>query len=275
MKIPTIQGVIRRRMLVNYRIDREVVQALLPEGFRVKTFSGFAIGGICLIRLEEVRPKGLPGFLGISSENAAHRFAVEWEDEAGDLQEGVFVPRRDTNSQLNVLTGGRIFPGVHHHAEFSVKDADGRIDLMVRNTNQKTPLIEIRAEETGVFPEDSVFGSLEESSKFFEAGSVGYSPKPGCSKLEGLLLKVSEWTVRPLAVKQVRSSFFDDRKVFPAGSVEFDHALLMRDIPHEWSSAPEMKRGKCRECGESVSDLSHPRSQVSMAEAKRRQISDQ
>ena len=28
--------------------------------------------GVCLIRLEQIRPSGLPGFLGISSENA-HR----------------------------------------------------------------------------------------------------------------------------------------------------------------------------------------------------------
>jgi hypothetical protein len=46
--------------------------------------------------------------------------------------------------------------------------------------------------------------------------------------------------VSPLAVERVRSAFFDDEEIFPAGQIEFDHALLMRDIPHEWHSEPAM-----------------------------------
>jgi hypothetical protein len=35
-------------------------------------------------------------------------------------------------------------------------------------------------------------------------------------------------------LKRVESSFFEDRSLFPAGSVEFDCALVMRGIDHEW-----------------------------------------
>jgi hypothetical protein len=36
------------------------------------------------------------------------------------------------------------------------------------------------------------------------------------------------------------SSFFEDEKRFPRGSVQFDHALIMRDIPHEWHEAEDL-----------------------------------
>ena len=52
--------------------------------------------------------------VGMTSENSAHRIAVEWDDEEGVVKEGVFVPRRDTDSRLVALAGGRIFPGMHH-----------------------------------------------------------------------------------------------------------------------------------------------------------------
>ena len=116
MKIPALEGVIKRRMLINFRIDPEVMQRFLPAPFRPKLHANFAIAGICLIRLEHIRPKGLPGLLGFSSENAAHRIAVEWDDPSGQPQEGVFIPRRDTGSLLNHLMGGRIFSGEHHLA---------------------------------------------------------------------------------------------------------------------------------------------------------------
>lgn len=240
MKIPAITGTIRRRILLNYRIAPDVARAILPARFRPKLVRGHAIAGICLIRLEDIRPKGFPGFIGISSENSAHRIAVEWEDDHGETRQGVFVPRRDTGSWMNAFAGGRLFPGVHHHSEFTVKDRDGRISMRILADGMERPLIELEATETESFPEASVFPSLRDSSGFFEAGCVGYSTRPNSCSLDGLMLKVPNWQVSPLAVHCARSAYYDDRSIFPAGSIELDHALLMRDIPHEWHSEPTM-----------------------------------
>src|SRR5271168_187944 len=118
MRVPVMRGLIKRRILVNFRADPTTVGRLLPEPFRPKLYRDHAIVGICLIRLEQIRPAGLPALVGMSSENAAHRIAVEWTGEAGKSCEGVFIPRRDTGSVVNQLAGGRIFPGEHHAATF-------------------------------------------------------------------------------------------------------------------------------------------------------------
>jgi len=85
-----------------------------------------------------------------------------------------------------------------------------------------------------------VFESLAETSAFFEVGCIGYSPKPNSCQLEGLQLKTQKWKVSPLAMHSVQSAYFDDVSIFPSGSIAFDHALLMRDIPHEWHSEPNI-----------------------------------
>jgi hypothetical protein len=105
MRIPVIRGVIDRRILVNYRVDAEVLASVLPAPFRPKVVRGVGMVGICLIRLKGVGPRFFPVGLGVSSENAAHRAAVEWDDE-GAVREGVFVRRRDTDSWLNTWAGG-------------------------------------------------------------------------------------------------------------------------------------------------------------------------
>lgn len=46
INIPTITGVIRRRILLNYRVGAEVVQAVLPGNFRPKLVEGKAVDGI-------------------------------------------------------------------------------------------------------------------------------------------------------------------------------------------------------------------------------------
>jgi hypothetical protein len=36
MKLPTIEGIIRRRILVNFRVDPRVIRSILPSRFRLK-----------------------------------------------------------------------------------------------------------------------------------------------------------------------------------------------------------------------------------------------
>ena len=238
MKIPAIRGIIDRRILVNYRADRDVVASLLPAPFRPKVVNGFAMVGICLIRLKQIRPAFLPSFVGISSENAAHRTAVDWE-EKGISREGVYVRRRDTNSRLNTIAGGRLFPGVHHHACFVVKESADRFEVALRSDDGETN-IAVRGHVANCLPTTSVFASLEDASAFYQRDSMGYSATSDPARFQGLELRCLRWQVEPLSIDEVRSSYFDDQSIFPAGSIEFDCALLMRGIEHEWHGQSDL-----------------------------------
>lgn len=248
MRLPIIHGLIRRRLLVNFRVDAEVMGRFLPAPFRPKLHRGWAIAGICLIRLEEIRPRWLPRACGFSSENAAHRIAVVWNEPSGESREGVFIPRRDTGSRLNHLGGGRIFPGEHHLADFAVTDDGARISMSVRSRDGRMA-VELRAQESDSLPASSCFESLAESSAYFEGGSVGYSVTRDCSRLDGIRLKTDAWQVRPLAVGHVESSFFADERLFPTGSAAFDHALIMRDLRHQWHGEADMFSEVPRQAG--------------------------
>ena len=65
------------------------------------------MAGICLIRLKDIRPRGFGAMFGVSSENAAHRIAVNGT-RGGATREGVFIPRRDTSSLLQSFV--KVFP---------------------------------------------------------------------------------------------------------------------------------------------------------------------
>jgi len=238
MRIPAIAGIIDRRILVNYRIDPAAIASILPAPFRPKLIHGQAMGGICLIRLKKVRPRLLPAVIGITSENAAHRFAVEW-DEHGQMHEGVFVPRRDTDCLLNVFAGGRLFPGEHHHARFMVKESESELSVALASRDGDTR-VSIKGRVAEALPSDSIFASLDEASQFFEAGSLGYSATVDGDRFDGLELRCKSWQVLPLQVEQVSSSYFEETDRFPRGSVVFDHALLMRNIEHEWHSRDDL-----------------------------------
>ncbi len=238
MKLPTLQGLIHRRILTNFRVDPEIMPRQLPARFRLKLHKGYAVAGICLIRLEHIRPKLTPQFVGLNSENAAHRVAVYW-DEDGQTREGVYIARRDTGSTLNHLAGGRLFPGEQHHAHFEVEESDTHIQLAMQSDDGEIA-IKIAGEIAQELPLTSIFSSVAEASTYFEGGALGYSVTADIHRLDGMTLATKEWRVEPLDIKQVHSSYFFDEAKFPAGSIAFDHALIMRNVAHEWHAAADL-----------------------------------
>jgi hypothetical protein len=234
-----LAGTIKRRFLVNFRVDPDVLKKMLPTPFSPKLHRGHGVVGICLIRLEQVRPQFFPSVLGLASENAAHRMAVRWE-EKGRMKTGVFIPRRDTNSLFNVFAGGRLFPGVQNRASFLVKENRGHYQFSMTSKDQQVS-VAFSGQVADKFPADSCFSSLEESSEFFKRDHLGYSVRNTPDSYDGLSLKALNWKVKPFHVDDVTSSYFMNVAMFPKGSITFDHALIMQNIESEWLAAERLE----------------------------------
>jgi hypothetical protein len=231
VRAPVMTATIERRLLINYQVDPEVLTRVLPAPFRPHLVGGVGLAGICLIRLGNVHPAGGPG-VGITTENAAHRIAVEW-DTADGPERGVYIPRRDTSSRLTALVGGRLFPGFHGRARFEVREPDGRYHIELTALDGTTR-VRVAAGLATELPAGSVFGSLAEASDFFRQGSVGWSATPWAGVYDGVELEAPGWRLEPARLDAVESSFFDDPRRFPPGTAVPDGALLMRDLPSRW-----------------------------------------
>ena len=245
MRLPNMHGLIDRRLLVNYRADPAVVSRLLPAPFRPQTFAGHAVVGICLIRLKHIRPGFLPRWIGIRSENAAHRFAVAWDGPTGECT-GVYIPRRDTSSRLNVLAGGRVFPGIHQLARFTVDERPPTIRIALQSRDGTVDLC-VAGQMASALPTSSIFGDLATASRFFAGGSLGWSATADPQRHHGLELRCDRWTVDVVAMDEARSGFFDDPQRFPPGTIALDHALIMRDINHSWHERGHLTATSCCE----------------------------
>jgi hypothetical protein len=230
---PRVRGEIERRLLVNYRVDPEVLAQALPAPFRPQLVEGSAVAGICLIRLGAMRVAGVPRWAGLRSENAAHRMAVEWNDPQGVIRTGVYIPRRDSDSWTNIALGGRFYPGEHHRARFHVSETEESIHVAFSAVDGSTD-VDVAVRLTQQLAGSALFASVDQASAFFEAGSVGYSATRVDSQFDGLQLQTSAWKVEPAAVTHAHSSFFENRLAFPPGTAQLDSALVMRKVPVDW-----------------------------------------
>jgi hypothetical protein len=238
MRPPALAAVIERRLLVNYRVDPGVLASCLPQPFRPVLVSGYGVAGICLIRLGRMRPAGLPG-AGMRAENAAHRIAACWDGPDGPVT-GVYIPRRDTSSRLAAMAGGRLFPGHLHPARFRTRERDGTYQVDVASRDGAVR-IGVHAHLADQLPAGSVFGDLRAASEFFRCASAGYAATPAAGVFDGVELETAGWTLQPLRLDRVSSSFFDDPRRFPAGTAVPDSAFLMSGLATVWHPQPELR----------------------------------
>ena len=230
-----VTGVIDHRILLNFRVAPEVMQKNLPKKFTPKIINGYAFGGICQVSLSEMRPKGAPLWLGMNSHNIAHRIAVNTQEG-----EGVYVTRRYTNSTINNLLGGKVFPGVYQKACFDVVVSDDKYNVTVTNERKDSIMI-IKAEVASELTKGSLFSSTLEVSDFFKKGNIGWSSRANDNHYDTIELMTEEWNMEPLHVEESFSAFFSDTQTFPEGSVEFDNAMIMRKLKHSWVTKDELK----------------------------------
>ena len=126
MKIPTLQGTIDRRILINYRIDPAVAARILPAPFRPQIVDGVALGGVCLIPPRGHPPARAPGAgrALLRGRGPPLRGRVGRRGRPASRR---LIPRRDTDSWVNLAVGGRLFPGAHHRARFDIDEREGSI----------------------------------------------------------------------------------------------------------------------------------------------------
>jgi hypothetical protein len=232
-----IASTIERRLLVNYRLDPEAATRLLPRGMRPDLANGYAVGGICLIRLGGVRPQGIPARCGLRTENAAHRIAVVWDTPAGPLR-GVYIPRRDTSSALTAFLGGRVFPGEQHHARFEVREHPQRMRVGFRSADgHASARVEVRPADG--WNASVLFEDVESASRFFRDAPIGFVARESGPELDGVRLGTGDdWRLLPMELISVESGYFGDTARFPSGTAHPDSALLMCDVSARWSPHP-------------------------------------
>lgn len=247
MRLGAVEGIVARRVLLNFWADPEAARHLLPRPLEVLIQNGLAVVGVCLIRLERMRPKGFPVSVRMSSENMAHRIAVRYPSPEG-MKEGVFIWRRDTDAGLVTALGPRLFPGVHRRSQFQIAELDRRLAFHVR-TDEYEADVSFEATCSEDWSATRLFPTSAEVRRFFERDDGGFSYSLRQEKLEGIPLRSMQWEMSPLQVVQARAAFFDNPERFPAGSVGFDGAVLMRGIPSEWHELEEVPELAGLECG--------------------------
>jgi len=111
MRLPTLQGLIKRRLLVTYGTSQDSP----PVRLQPKRHFGYTITSFGLIRLEQAPPASLTEILSPA--------IAKWGNES----HGAYLPQRDTSPWINQLAGGHLFPNEPHLFAHAMVQEDGEL----------------------------------------------------------------------------------------------------------------------------------------------------
>lgn len=227
----SMKTVFRRCLLVNFAIDKKVLQALLPEGIEADLHEGKAFLSIVIADMEKMRPSFLPWIFGISYNQIVYRAVVRVNGERG-----VYFLRSDADNRfMSMMVNWLTFFRFHYSKMKWNRDGDV---MPFRLKSAPLGQADIEAQfhlEKGQdrLPRTSRFASLSEAKTFlvelYSAFAVDAKGRPTRVRIER-----SDWDLRLVSDEKAVYRFMQGGGPFPLGSAEIDSCFYVEDLPYYW-----------------------------------------
>jgi hypothetical protein len=190
----------RNLLFMHWRVDTQIMQALLPKGFQVDTFDGCAWVGLIPFTMDGTRPRGFPPFPGVSRFHECNVRTYVLHDGVP----GVWFFSLDAASRLAVMGGRGLWKLNYVHASFDVRKTENTTDYALRRSDGTSSRI---SWTTGDELPRSESGSLRH---FLTERYCLYSAKGG---------KIWRGTVhhKPWKLREARLDTLEDHLVAKAG----------------------------------------------------------
>jgi hypothetical protein len=222
------------------------VRHLLPRELDLVTRDRWAFWNVLACRVEDLRPAGVPAYLGVSYNHVAYRLHVRARTAEGEMLRGLYFVRSDAGSGLvgrfgNLLTDFRFHPAeveLSHAPDADAGDVltiavqgrgetDGNADALVRIATSTD-----RAAASAP-PAGSPFASASEADEFLKYCPLGLSVDLDRRYLQlaEVIRDESAWREQPVRVIEAHWRFFEE---LDQDDLHLERATRVDPVDYRW-----------------------------------------
>lgn len=238
-----VRAFFRYSLVVTYAFPRKVLEPLLAPGLVLDTYGDWAFLAIALVDVKQLRPAGLPAWMGQDFFLSGYRIFTRLGDAASSLR-GLRILRSDTNRRMMALLGNALTQYRYEHSHVVTRHDENALDIEVKSANGGADL-RVHADlwsAPASLPPDSPFSDINTARRF--AGPLPYTfdyePQTGSIiKVRGIR---EHWTPEPVHVDVLQCTFLD-REPFRDAGARLAHAFYLHDIPYRWERGARVEVG--------------------------------
>lgn len=229
-----VEAFFESSLVLTVAVPKEQLQQLIPECLKLDTFQDkWAFIAVAMVQTKDLRPKGLPKFMGNNFFLIGYRIFVRYTSKTGKNLRGLYILKSETDkNKMSFL--GNIFT----HYNYTTTDIN---QIKHKNTTEiiskKSKLkITIDNSEGNIsIPEGSPFLNWKEARRY--AGPLPFTFTYNEKTKEVLIIEGvrQNWKPKPIKVKNYNIGFLRTLKV---ENHVLANTFIIENIPYYW------KKGK-------------------------------
>jgi Uncharacterized conserved protein (COG2071) len=215
---------------LTFAVPKEELAARLPACLEAETFADrWAFIAVALVQTRNLRPRGLPGFLGQDFLLAGYRHFVAYRSMDGRRLRGLQIIRSETDRRRMVFLGNMLTPYRYIYQPLKMEMHDGIHH--VTDTTSGLHIATSPADEQSPLPAGTPFSTWKDARRFCGPMPFTFSydaPKHSMLIIEGVR---EQWKPAPVCVHDFRIPHLA-RLGF--SETRLACAFMVRDIPYHW-----------------------------------------
>jgi len=238
-----VNAYFERAVAVSFAFPEAVLRPLVPAGLEMDTFAGLGFVTAAMVWTRNLRPAGLPAFLGQDFFLAGYRVFTRLRDDSGRRLRGPYILRSETDKRRMVWAGNLLtnyrYRHVHVHLEKS-----GPAMRVKTSLTEATPTMDITYEassEAAALPEGSPFVDWHTASRF-----AGPMPFTFSAEGDGSFVVIEgsrqDWVPRPVRVKDWHVSLLNEAPLRGTKPI-LANAFAVAGVSYHWKKGRIVRPG--------------------------------
>ena len=229
-----VEAYFENSTVLTFAVPKEDLLDFITDCLQLDTFNNeWGFIAIAMVQTKNLRPKGLPSFLGNDFYLIGYRIFFRYKNNDGKNIRGLYILKSETNKKKM-----EFFGNIFTHYSYSTTDITIEYQLKTRNikSDKSNFHVVINQENDSIpLPLNSPFSNWKEARRF--AGPLPFTFTFNEDKKEVLIIEGvrQNWTPQPIEIKDYKFEFLNSlnfKKVVLANVFEINN------IPYFW------KKGK-------------------------------
>jgi uncharacterized protein YqjF (DUF2071 family) len=220
----------RHCFLVNFAVEPEAMQRLLPPPLSPDLYDGKAFLSIVIADMEKMRPAFLPAAFGVSYTQVVYRAVIRCQGERG-----VHFLRSDADNRWMCLLGNGLTFFHFNYSRIQWQQEGGCIQFDLTSPFRHHADIHATYEVSpplAQMPSTSRFLSLAQAQEFLVELYAAYaSDTSGVSRVR---IKRGVWNIQIVQDTERVYEFMNGSRMFPEGTASLDSVFYVRNLPYRW-----------------------------------------
>ncbi|UOQ70137.1 DUF2071 domain-containing protein [Hymenobacter cellulosilyticus] len=226
-----VEARLTRTTVLTYAVPAAELQRLIPECLTLDTLDGtWGFVAVALVQTRELRPAGLPAWLGHSFFLIGYRVFVRYTTRTGKRLRGLYILKSQTD-KVKMQWLGNLFTG-YGYSTIDIQQTAAEGQLRFNSTKADLSIaVEVLADDEPALPADSPFPSWQQARRF--AGPLPFTFSYDQTQRQVVIVEgVREaWHPQPVRVLAAEVGFIQELGL---SGCQLASAFTMTDIPYHW-----------------------------------------